>query len=409
MSDWAKRIQASIESMSRLVDNFQGGGTRRESSGASGSDEVRPASGASPLPAPVVGSTAASPPALPALGTSDKDAASSQAGRPGDGSSSSPMPPGTPAFHVAQLGFRRGLEHILAARSDAGSELAREGLSQGTSRQSSGGSRSGVLRKDGGESIRWEGDESQSEVDAARSSRAPCDTVRSNGTSSTDTVEALGERLLGTSDRSWVRARDRDHPGISPTASTRNSPGDPRGVEVRASASELSRVSTFTGLDPAGRVSELADDILDTSLSVGGARSGDDWGETKGEWPNLVTRPTSWDGLTYSSDSGSAVCRWGRVEGRKGHGKAPAMSLTSSSSFGPDLEAEIQSLEALAASLKWPSVPFDLEVPIAAFAFRGTRRCLRVASCSSVSRYGTVWQYMLYCSIQTCMVVFIMS
>lgn len=364
VTEWARRIQASIESMNKLVDNFQVAGVNTSRPGESGALGRGPRVSSSPSSSPLHRFPDATTPVHPPADGVEADARASITSLRTE-EESSLLTPGVEIFASAQLGFRRGLEGLLAERSHGGTAGTGQTDSKATSRGAVESRFSGHAERDDG----YDSSDHVSRCGVLLGGRV----LGTDKTAFTNTIDEFGERLLRGSDHSWSELRDRNRLASSITIT---SPGqqdaDNRGHNNDASTSLLSRTSAITPIDPLSRVSRLVDDSLNPSLTSDETESSG-WGETKGEGSNLMTSPRrrpDWDtGPAYPKDSGSgallaATTGDGAIRGVEvGHGRREgSVTSCSSNSFGPDLEAEIQSLEALAASLQQRKMLFDPKV-----------------------------------------------
>lgn len=291
MTEWAQRIQASIESMNRLVDGFQLAGTSNAAggnAGNAGSTDRAAAAGTVTTPA---SSSSPSSSSSPAAALSGSDGTGSNVKGRGAGAWASAH--GVESFATAQLGFRRGLEGLLADRAGGG-----------------GGSGTALLP--------WR---SPSTILPGTGAVGPLSSG-SSGTSGGGSGSGLGVAFESASagallpDRSEERSVERESTGWEETKG-------------------------------------------------GGGGGGVGGGEARRRaWENGRDEDRS-QSMSSSSLAGEDVVSAGGGRGSTGgRGGGPEASLTSlsSSSFGPDLEAEIASLEALAESLQQRKMRFEPKV-----------------------------------------------
>lgn len=366
MTEWARRIQASIESMNRLVDGFQlavggsgSGGDGGGRSSGSGSDSgsagtvTTPDSSVSGLPAE----------GSPSSGKSDGDVVvhgGAQSAEGGSGGASSAeetrgtgvaMPSalsayGLESFASAQLGFRRGLEGLVKSgvscrtgfrggraevlgggmpslqQNDSARMLPVEGVAAAVAAAGSGGSigSAGGRVAEAYELQSFSSSSSSAPTDqihhTGRASRRPADKHRS--------VEQSGEEEKGTERaRGWEETKGGERGGERrATAVEREGWEGSSGGAKPSDREPLSRSSSWSILD-------RADAVLAAASGGGGGAGG--------------------TGFDY-------------VGGDVGRHGGSVTSLSSSTSLGPDLEAEIASLEALAESLQQRKMRFEPKV-----------------------------------------------
>lgn len=287
--------------------------------------------------------------------------------------------PGVQSFANAQLGFRRGLEGLLVGRSRGGNAGGGGDASRKDAASGVGETRGAALLFDSPENLSSDtrgtgkideaprsgcgdsnssgnGDDGFGRPDECASYRARDDMGPSirGVDASAYSLEARGERLLGPR-----RGDGKAEPPRSELLSVR----DDRWGSSLVSSTRISR-------DAASAISSSESNTFVTSE---GHESGG-WEETKGDsrWRGTAAarrRRTVWEDGSESGGGGGGGARERTtgdegVDGVEGGAGWREGSVTSwsNNSFGPDLEAEIASLEALAASLQQRKMCFDPKV-----------------------------------------------
>lgn len=342
--------------MNKLVDGFQIAGGRAAGAGGIGDSDDGAIPGRADSTPIASSSPSSGPAAADARTTPSSRSNDSESRRAGGGLGGGPSAVhGVESFASAQLGFRRGLEGLLADRTGGGGG----GASGSRARARYGGSRSwmpedileGAASGDDGDSEAHGGssNRSRSSKDGGGSGSSGSDRRGSAGgaTDATagDTLSAFAEQLLG---------------------------GGGGGGDGRVTSFESTSVG---GLRRDGDGSEsIEKQIRNRYAERSAERSAEvastGWEETKGEggqhrggWTEESGtdegRGRSLSSSMFSGDSSRA-----EAAGRRGGAGARGGSMTSSSStsFGPDLEAEIATLEALADSLKQRKMRFEPKV-----------------------------------------------
>lgn len=353
MTEWARRIQASIESMNKLVDGFQlAGGNTPGAGGSQGSDAIPGRAGASP----VATSSAYGPTADLRAATSS--GSSDPRNRRADGGLGGPSAAhGVESFATAQLGFRRGLEGLLADRTSGG------GAGRGRTTARFGGSSAWMpedilegVATSGGDGDSDSGSDSDSEgrsniaglhhsssKDGASGSgsdrRGSAGDVADR--SAEDTLSAFAEQLLGGGGGGSVTA-------LTPT-STGGLMRDDRSRDDSETTEKQKSGERFV-------------ESSSENVSTGWEETKGEGGQRRGGWTESGTDDEQGRSLS------SMVGREGAAAvGRRGgagaiHVLEGSMASSSSASFGPDLEAEIATLEALAESLQQRKMRFEPKV-----------------------------------------------
>lgn len=367
VTEWARRIQASIESMNKLVDGFQlAGGNTPGAGGSRGSDAIPGRAGASPVAtsSPAYG-RAADARAATSSGSNDSR------NRRADGGLGGPSAAhGVESFATAQLGFRRGLEGLLADRTSGG------GAGGGRTTARFGGSSTwmpedileGVATSGGdGDSDSDSGSEGRSNIAGLHHSSSK-DGASGGGSdrrgsagdvadrSAEDTLSAFAEQLLSGGDGGRVTA-------LTPT-STGGLMRDDRSRDDSEATEKKKSGERFMESSP-------------ENVSTGWEETKGEGGQRRGGWTESSTDDEQDRSLS------SMVGREGAAAvGRRGGAGAidvdDSMASSSSASFGPDLEAEIATLEALAESLQQRKMRFEPKV-----IFYETTRSFGWCFCSS--------------------------
>lgn len=415
--------------MNKLVDGFQiaGGST----SGGTGNSASRGENSTAPPRSAISSSPGGVGDAMTsgAFGVVFGGSSNSHHSPPGDGRgkevAASSFASDVQSFASAQLGFRRGLEGLLADRSRDKRRLAPvavparvttgDSLLHDASRDLDGAAAAAMAAANSKDEVGAMGDVSLSDESVGRAggtgggsadsppgerrgiSEATLSSTSSGGSdggedgqdgregtvgvgsasvqmtsfraadASADTLEAMGERLLGSRFSSG-HANRRVEPKRLFDLSSSTDDAPPAGSSLSISISEASVTAAAAGGIP-NPASTPSATTFDDDRSAG-------WEETKGDWQEwrdaaVVDNDERSSSRRFSASAagggrGSREGRAGHVEGGGGAGgggwREGSVTSWSSNSFGPDLQAEIESLEALAASLQQRNMRFDPKV-----------------------------------------------
>lgn len=352
MTEWARRIQASIESMNRLVDGFQlaGGGSSSRSSGVSGT-VTSPDSSMSGVPRRDDGD------ALSSGGTADSAsratgsrsggsrgveravvgaaAAAAAAGAPPSSSSLSAY--GLEGFASAQLGFRRGLEGLVKSGVGGGGG----GASRTGFLSSRAGFRSGTAAwtLPPGETAAAASSSSSGGSDGGGGSTSASGGGRTSRSFSPPALEGVDGRPGPAEHRSADRSQEEKRKGEDESSGGWEEAKGEGAVRWEASDGVVGASGGGGGgIKP----------FVRSSLSSSSASS------VMGRADAVLAEAAR--GIGLGSAAAAAV-------GGGGYGSSSLSSSTGSNSLGPDLEAEIASLEALAESLQQRKMRFEPKVP----------------------------------------------